>query len=147
MILYLSEENCSNEKANQEVEESCQKAEEHQDSEQHQESQSELQPQSESEWDDPSFSMSFTDNAHPNTEPTQPSVDSELQELEISMRSEEEDGKRVKKYIVSYETKLLEKKEIKTSRDPSPTMSHGNHSLNLTNLSAQISFFNLYFIF
>lgn len=39
-------------------------------------------------------------------------------ELEISVKSNEDDGNRVKKFIVSYESKVIK------SRDPSPTPSH-----------------------
>lgn len=46
--------------------------------------------------------------------------DTETRELgEISVKSNEEDGSRVKKFIVSYESKVLR------SREPSPAPSYG----------------------
>lgn len=47
-------------------------------------------------------------------------------ELEISVKSNEDDGKKVKKYIVSYESKVIEEaKEAKKAREDSPAVSHG----------------------
>jgi len=47
--------------------------------------------------------------------------EAEMKELDgmISVRSADEEGSRVKKFIVSYETKLL--------KSPSPAPSHGNY--------------------
>ncbi|XP_031779136.1 trichohyalin-like isoform X3 [Nasonia vitripennis] len=45
----------------------------------------------------------------------------DLKELEISVKSNEDDGKRVKKYIVTYESKLVQ--EMDSSRSASPALS------------------------
>lgn len=47
-------------------------------------------------------------------------ADNEMKELDgmISVKSTDEKGSKVKRFIVSYETKVL--------KSPSPTMSHGN---------------------
>lgn len=52
----------------------------------------------------------------------------ESKELEISVKSNEEDGseKRIKKYIVSYESKVIQENEsTRRSREPSPSVSQG----------------------
>lgn len=54
--------------------------------------------------------------------------EAETKELDgmISVKSEDEDGSRVKKFIVSYETKLL--------KSPSPAPSHGDYQYHFTRL-------------
>ncbi|XP_014224415.1 FK506-binding protein 5-like isoform X2 [Trichogramma pretiosum] len=51
-------------------------------------------------------------------------TNTESKELEISVKSDKDDGSSVKKYIVSYESKVIEEtKAAKRSRDPSPAVS------------------------
>ncbi|CAB0033572.1 unnamed protein product [Trichogramma brassicae] len=53
-------------------------------------------------------------------------TNTESKELEISVKSDKDDGSSVKKYIVSYESKVIEEtKAAKRSRDPSPAHRQG----------------------
>lgn len=54
----------------------------------------------------------------------------DLKELEISVKSNEDDGKRVKKYIVTYESKVVQETQEAQrarSRDVSPAVSQSSY--------------------
>ncbi|KAJ8679986.1 hypothetical protein QAD02_015773 [Eretmocerus hayati] len=56
------------------------------------------------------------------------SITTESKELEISVKSNEDDGKRVKKYIVSYESEVIqEAQKAESTRTCSPAPSHTNY--------------------